>query len=75
MLTWPNATTTLPAEEWLKSAPLMEGSWWPAWQRWLVAHSSARQQPARALPTRAGTGAGGAAPAALEDAPGSYVRA
>ncbi len=75
MLTWPNATTTLPAEEWLKSAPLMEGSWWPAWQRWLVAHSSARQQPARALPTRAGAGAGGAAPAALEDAPGSYVRA
>jgi polyhydroxyalkanoate synthase len=75
VLTWSNPTATLRADEWLRKAPVLEGSWWPAWQRWLAAHSSAQQQPARALPTRAGTGAGGAAPAALEDAPGSYVRA
>jgi polyhydroxyalkanoate synthase len=67
MLTWQDATTTLAAEDWLKSAPLHEGSWWPAWQRWLVAHSAAGQEPAREPAARAG-----AAP--LEDAPGHYVR-
>jgi poly[(R)-3-hydroxyalkanoate] polymerase subunit PhaC len=65
MLTWSNATDRLPPDEWLKSAPPLEGSWWPAWQHWLVEHSTAKRQPAGALP---------AAGAALEDAPGSYVR-
>jgi polyhydroxyalkanoate synthase subunit PhaC len=68
-LTWHNATSTLTADEWLKSAQLSEGSWWPAWQRWLVAHSSAAQVAARA-PYRER----GASAAALGDAPGSYVR-
>jgi len=63
MLTWRDATTTLSADEWLKSAPAFDGSWWPEWQRWLVAHSGATQEPAR----DPGDGA-------LEDAPGSYVR-
>lgn len=68
MLTWTNATDTLSAEDWLKSAPLLEGSWWPAWQRWLAQRSSKKQEPGRA--------AGGAGKSAtpLEDAPGRYVR-
>jgi polyhydroxyalkanoate synthase len=68
LLTWKNATATLSADEWLKSAPLHEGSWWPAWERWLAEHSSARQEAARVPAAQAGDGA------ALEEAPGSYVR-
>jgi len=68
LLTWKNATTTLSADEWLKSAPLHEGSWWPAWERWLAEHSSARQEAARVPAARGSDGA------ALEEAPGSYVR-
>ena len=67
MLTWRNASTTLTPDEWLKSAPLHEGSWWPAWQHWLAEHSGARE-PARVPAARARDGA------MLEDAPGSYVR-
>jgi polyhydroxyalkanoate synthase len=69
ILTWKNAAATLTADEWLKSAPLHEGSWWPAWEKWLAEHSGARQEPAR-VPASARGGDG----AALGDAPGSYVR-
>jgi len=68
LLTWKNATTTLSADEWLKSAPLHEGSWWPAWERWLAERSSAQQEAARAPAARGSDGA------VLEEAPGSYVR-
>jgi polyhydroxyalkanoate synthase len=68
MLTWHNATATLPPDEWLQQVPPQEGSWWPAWQRWLAEHSSAKQEAPR-LPQ---TTAAGAAP--LGDAPGEYVR-
>ena len=37
-------------EEWLDETPVVEGSWWPAWQSWWASHSSgqvkARQIPA-----------------------------
>jgi polyhydroxyalkanoate synthase len=69
MQTWHDAIASLTADDWLKRAPLLEGSWWPAWQRWLAAHSHAAQVPARAPPKPGGKGA-----AALADAPGSYVR-
>ena len=68
ILTWKDATATLAADEWLKSAPLHEGSWWPAWERWLVDHSSGQQEPARVPATRRSDGA------ELGDAPGTYVR-
>jgi polyhydroxyalkanoate synthase subunit PhaC len=69
MLTWKNPSDSPSAEEWLKRAPLIDGSWWPEWQRWLVRHSEPAQVPAR-LP-----GADrGADAATLPDAPGSYVR-
>ncbi len=41
----------------------VEGSWWPAWHRWLSRHSS-RRRPAQATPPTA----------VLRDAPGDYVR-
>jgi polyhydroxyalkanoate synthase len=69
MLTWSNATETLTPEEWLRRAPQREGSWWPAWQRWLVQHSSPKRRPVRTPGMAAG------ASPALEDAPGRYVRA
>jgi polyhydroxyalkanoate synthase subunit PhaC len=68
MLTWHDATETLGAEEWLQQVPAQEGSWWPAWQRWLAEHSGAKQEAAR-QPQAAVSGG-----AALEDAPGQYVR-
>jgi len=68
ILTWKNASATLTPDEWLKSAPLHEGSWWPAWEQWLAERSGARQEPARVPAARGSDGA------ALEDAPGSYVR-
>ena len=42
-----------------------EGSWWPAWQQLLTAHSAAKQVPAR---TPAAKGS------SLGEAPGRYVR-
>ncbi len=50
------------AEHWQQSAQRHEGSWWPAWQRWLAAHSSA---PVKARPIPASH--------AIADAPGEYV--
>jgi polyhydroxyalkanoate synthase subunit PhaC len=68
LLTWKNATATLTPDEWLNTAALHEGSWWPAWERWLADHSAPRQRPARAPATTPRAGR------QLEDAPGSYVR-
>jgi polyhydroxyalkanoate synthase len=56
-------------EHWQESVASQEGSWWPAWQNWLVAHSSGLQAPPRmGLPRRR-------AADKLPDAPGSYVLA
>jgi polyhydroxyalkanoate synthase len=54
----------LDPDEWLATAPDNPGSWWPAWQEWLGAHSGRPvDPPAMGIP-----GAGG-----LDDAPGRYV--
>jgi polyhydroxyalkanoate synthase len=50
-------------EQWLRQAPVHEGSWWPAWHEWLAARSSPAQK-AQPIPANA----------ALGDAPGEYVR-
>ena len=50
-------------ESWLQQAQRHDGSWWPAWQRWLVDHSSAEKIGARVID----------AARVLEAAPGSYV--
>jgi polyhydroxyalkanoate synthase len=54
-------------DEWVESAARHEGSWWPAWQRWLAAHSSGQVKP----PAIGGADRGRRV---LDDAPGRYVR-
>ncbi|MBP6775923.1 MAG: polyhydroxyalkanoic acid synthase [Piscinibacter sp.] len=55
----------LAPQDWMDEAPKSEGSWWPAWQQWLAAHSGAKGKPpamgAKTYP-------------ALGAAPGQYVR-
>ena len=57
----------LAPEEWLEEAPQHQGSWWPAWQAWLAAHSSGMAKPPA-------LGAAGKGYPVLGDAPGAYVR-
>ncbi|MCI1190522.1 poly-beta-hydroxybutyrate polymerase N-terminal domain-containing protein [Calidifontimicrobium sp. SYSU G02091] len=49
-------------QAWEAEAPAVDGSWWPAWQRWLAAHSSPPRRP-RPVP----------AAMVLGPAPGTYV--
>jgi len=54
-------------DEWRKTAPLVEGSWWPEWTSWLTAQCGKPCEPPRMGPERvAGEG--------LPDAPGTYIR-
>ncbi|KAB2881734.1 MAG: class I poly(R)-hydroxyalkanoic acid synthase [Albidovulum sp.] len=55
------------AADWLAGAEHHQGSWWPAWSAWIEAHSPATLVPAR-VPGKGRL-------KAIEDAPGSYVRA
>jgi len=55
-------------EEWFASTPVAEGSWWPAWQRWLAERSGDKIKPPPLGRPKAGY-------AALCDAPGTYVLA
>jgi polyhydroxyalkanoate synthase subunit PhaC len=57
----------LAPEEWIEAAAKHDGSWWPAWQQWLVAHSSGKGKPPAMGAARKGYGVTG-------DAPGDYVR-
>jgi polyhydroxyalkanoate synthase len=68
VLSWPNATDSRSSDDWLSTAPLNHGSWWPEWQSWLVARSDPKRQPAPE------PGRQGLTESALEDAPGRYVR-
>jgi polyhydroxyalkanoate synthase subunit PhaC len=54
-------------DAWQRNAERHEGSWWPAFQKWLAMHSGDPIAPI------AIGGKGKARLAALEDAPGSYV--
>jgi polyhydroxyalkanoate synthase len=53
-------------DSWEASTPRHEGSWWPAWQSWLLAHSSGEAAPP-------GMGSAKKGYPALLDAPGTYV--
>lgn len=56
----------LTPDEWMAATPAHEGSWWPAWQQWLVDHSSGMTKPPR-------LGAPGKGYGVIGDAPGLYV--
>jgi polyhydroxyalkanoate synthase len=62
-----DAEPCVSADAWAEQAEVREGSWWPAWQEWLVARSS----PKRVAPPEIGAAEKGLPP--LEDAPGSYI--
>ena len=57
----------LAPEDWMEAATKHDGAWWPAWQRWLEEHSSAKTKPPA-------MGAAGKGYGVVEDAPGQYVR-
>jgi polyhydroxyalkanoate synthase len=52
------------ADAWQAGARRHEGSWWPAWHVWLLAHGRHARVPARRID----------AARALDDAPGRYVK-
>jgi len=52
-------------DDWMAQAELHEGSWWPAWQAWLTAHSTEKITP---------PGLGNEQFPPLDAAPGRYVR-
>jgi polyhydroxyalkanoate synthase subunit PhaC len=62
---WTNETLSAEPEIWLKGAAYHEGSWWTDWATWIGGHGNG-QVPAR----QPGSGK----IAAIEDAPGSYVK-
>jgi len=62
---WENKKIAKTPEEWLKSATFQNDSWWPAWEKWISAYAGG-EVPAREP--------GDGKLAAIEDAPGSYVR-
>ena len=55
------------ADTWAAQVPVTEGSWWPEWQRWLVAHSAPERVRVPAL------GAPEQGFSVLGPAPGTYV--
>jgi polyhydroxyalkanoate synthase len=62
MHTHARGDTHIDPDTWQAVATRHEGSWWPAWQRWLAAHSGARRAPPRLGATKLGYPALGAAP-------------
>jgi polyhydroxyalkanoate synthase len=54
-------------DEWLKTTPAAEGSWWGEWTDWLAVRSGAPSAPPS-------LGIGSTGEPALPDAPGDYVR-
>jgi polyhydroxyalkanoate synthase len=62
---WTNDKRAATLEAWIEGAREHPGSWWPHYAEWL-ARSSGELVPAREPGTRLG---------AIEDAPGSYVKA
>jgi polyhydroxyalkanoate synthase subunit PhaC len=58
----PKGHTWIDPDDWLTTTPTEEGSWWPAWSRWLKHHSGALVK-AKGISNEA----------ELADAPGQYV--
>ncbi|MFM2288243.1 MAG: hypothetical protein RL684_1386 [Pseudomonadota bacterium] len=63
-----DATSSVTPDEYMTSAELRPGSWWPTWQAWLTSHSA----PGRFDPPLMGNALAGFIP--LIEAPGDYVR-
>ena len=68
LTTWREGDRAPDAETWRAATAPRQGSWWPAWQEWLVARSATGEVPA---PKALGAPDKGYPP--LCDAPGTYV--
>ena len=66
MLTHNKGDTHLAPETWQETAPQFDGSWWPAWEKWLSNHSGDKVKPPPFGNTQKGL-------VVLCDAPGTYV--
>ena len=62
---WTSAKAPQEADAWLEGATHRKGSWWPDWARWMRRFGGGKV---------AARTPGAGALAAIEDAPGSYVR-
>ncbi len=69
LLTRSAGDVSMAPDDWLASAPVAAGSWWPAWHAWPTAHGRGTSTVA---PPRMGTRAP-PPPPPLQDAPGRYV--
>ena len=56
-------------EAWAASAPVRDGSWWPAWEAWLASQGGSLVVP----PSMGGKRPRGSKASELADAPGEYV--
>ena len=65
---WVNPATKLPetAEAWFEGAQQNPGSWWTDWQAWVTGHDATQVEPRDPAKGKL---------KALEDAPGSFVKA
>jgi polyhydroxyalkanoate synthase subunit PhaC len=57
-------------DTWVRQAERRDGSWWPAWQKWLADHSG---DPISPLPIGGRSGRGRVHLNAISSAPGTYV--
>jgi polyhydroxyalkanoate synthase len=65
MRTRTTGTPNPPPDEWMAGTDREEGSWWPAWHRWLVSHGTRKRVPPPSM--------GCDALPPLCEAPGTYV--
>ncbi|OIR00865.1 poly-beta-hydroxybutyrate polymerase [mine drainage metagenome] len=63
---WLSDSDAASGDGWLAAAQERPGSWWPLWSEWLAAHAGKRRAARAVL--------GSARHAAIEPAPGRYVR-
>ena len=66
---WTNEAEVATLDEFVAGATETKGSWWPDWIRWIGASSQTM------VPAKGARMPGGGKMAAIEDAPGSYVKA
>ncbi|PJB70086.1 MAG: poly-beta-hydroxybutyrate polymerase [Alphaproteobacteria bacterium CG_4_9_14_3_um_filter_47_13] len=65
MATVPNTAHYKPPGQWKTTTPITEGSWWDAWEPWLVEHGDEKTVPPSMGDTKDYT--------PIRDAPGKYV--
>ena len=63
---WTNDELPASADDWLKGATSVPGSWWPDWADWLAQHAGKKKAAPKAYGNRQHK--------VIEPAPGRYVK-